>query len=79
VWLEASPRKGTTLVESATFIREIKTGETCAITRGYDPTHLTSPIGLAYESIRITLPSRTEKGCEFIHNSTRVVHRAPND
>ena len=67
------------VVESTTCIREIQAGATCAITVTYDPTHLTSPTGLAYETIRITLASCTGKGHELIQNYTVVVPRKLDD
>jgi hypothetical protein len=79
VAVEASARKGTAVVESTTCIREIQAGATCAITVAYDPTHLTSPTGLAYETIRIALPSCTGKGHELIQNYTVVVPRKLDD
>jgi len=79
VAVEATARKGTAVVESTTCIREIQAGATCAITVTYDPTHLTSPTGLAYETIRITLPSCTGKGHELIQNYTVVVPRKLDD
>jgi len=58
---------------STNCIGETKPGATCTITVQYDPTKLTSPIGLVLDTLRIDLTSNAGAGHDFMQVFTIVV------
>src|SRR4051794_32234285 len=71
--VQASAALGVVQVKSTTCVGEIAVGDTCATTVTYDPTKLTSPIGLAHDVVRVDLTSDAGEPHDFVQNFVVVM------
>lgn len=77
--VDASSLKGAASLENTNCIRTMKLGETCSIRIKYDPANLTSPTGLAYDTLRISLKSNAAVPRDFVQNFTIAVPKEPKE
>ncbi len=71
--VKASASGGVASVKSTTCDGQIDVGKTCSVTVTYDPTKLSSPKGLASDTLRIDLTSNAGDAHDFIQNFTIVL------
>jgi hypothetical protein len=77
--VHATVRTAKVKIESTTCKGSIPTGATCDITVTYDPSKLTSPTGLAYDTLTLKLSSNAGQIVEFVQSYTIVVPVPPDD
>jgi hypothetical protein len=68
--LDATSLKGSAAIETTTCFGQIEPNTTCSITVKCDFTKLTSPSGLAYDTLRVAMKSDAGAGHDFIQNYT---------
>lgn len=54
-------------------------GATCTITVAYDPSRLTSPTGLAYDTLTVALVDNAGQSPDFVQGYTIVVQTGGDD
>jgi hypothetical protein len=77
--LGASALHGGAVVDSTTCIGEIGVGATCAVTVTYDPTHLRSASGLAYDTLDVSMASDSGQAYDFIQSYTIILSSTGED
>jgi hypothetical protein len=77
--VNASSLKGRAAVKSTTCLGQVKMNATCSITVTYDPTKLTSPTGLAYDTLIIHMRSNAAVADDFIRKYTIVLPKKLED
>jgi hypothetical protein len=68
--LDATSLKGSAAIETTTCLGQIQPNTTCSITVVCDFTKLTTPSGLAYDTLRIAMKSDAGAGHDFIQSYT---------
>jgi hypothetical protein len=63
----------TATLKSTTCIGEIEVGKTCSISVTYDPTKVTSSLGLAFDTFRIDVTSDAGEGHDFVQLITIIL------
>ena len=71
--VDATTPLGRTAVSNTTCTGVIKKGKTCDVTVTYDATRLTSPSGLAYDTLTIALTTNSKQAYDFVQHYTVVV------
>jgi hypothetical protein len=77
--VNASSLKGKAAVKSATCLGRVTMDATCSITVTYDPTKLTPPTGLAYDTLIIHLTSNAGVAHDFIQKYTITLPKKLDD
>jgi len=77
--LDASSLKGRAALETTNCSGRIEPDATCSITIKYDPSKLTSPSGLAYDTLRISLKSDAGAAYDFTRPYTIIVPKEEDD
>lgn len=71
--VQASARLAKVTVQSTTCKGEVPVGATCSVTVTYDPTKLSSPTGLAYDTLTIAITSDAGQASDFVQSYTVTV------
>lgn len=77
--LAASALHGGAGVDSTTCLGEIPAGATCAVVVTYDPTHLRSATGLAYDTLNVSVASDSGQASDFVQGYTVVLSSTDED
>lgn len=75
----ASALNGGAAVDSTTCIGGIAAGATCAIVVTYDPTHLRSASGLAYDTLDVSVASDSGQAYDFVQSYTIALSSTGED
>jgi hypothetical protein len=71
--VRVSALRGGTSVAGTTCSGQVPVGSTCSVSVTYDPTHLQSPTGLAYDTLDIAIVSDAGLLHDFVQSYTIVL------